>query len=187
MAIQSPSLTYEDLARLRETRDERLELIDGELFVTPSPSTIHQRVSRRLQRLLDEAIIDTGIGEYFDAPYDVKLDDGSIVQPDFVAVLDDRSSLVAAGGIEGVPDFVVEIVSPSSKTHDRVRKHNLFARHSVREYWIVDPEAHAITIFSNPRNGRYQDETVSANVAVSRSIPGLEVELAPLFAPMVRD
>ena len=90
MAIQSQPLTYDDLERMGETRDERLELIEGELVVTPSPTTIHQRVIRRLHHLLEKAIIEAGVGEFFPAPYDVKLADGSIVQPDLVAVLTDR-------------------------------------------------------------------------------------------------
>ena len=68
MAIQSRSLTLEDLQRLRETSNDRLELIDGELFGTPSPMTIHQRVIRRLHHLLEEAVIEAGIGEFFPAP-----------------------------------------------------------------------------------------------------------------------
>jgi len=184
MAIQSRSLTYDDLERMRETRHDRLELIDGELFVTPSPTTIHQRVIRRLHRLLEEAIIEAGIGEFFPAPYDVKLADGSIVQPDLVAVLTERFALIATDGIEGVPDFIVEVVSPSSKTHDRVRKRELYARHGVSEYWLVDPDAKTVTIYSDPQDGRYQTAQTVSEVAVSATIPELSADLKALFAPV---
>jgi Uma2 family endonuclease len=183
MAIQSRSLTFDDLKRMRESSNDRLELIDGELFVTPSPTTIHQRVIRRLHRLLEEAIIEAGIGEFFPAPYDVKLADGSIVQPDLVAVLTERFALIATDGIEGVPDFIVEVVSPSSKTHDRVRKRELYARHGVSEYWLVDPDARNITIFSDPREGQFRSERAINDMAVSELIPGLSVDLKALFAP----
>jgi Uma2 family endonuclease len=183
MAIQSRSLTYDDLKRVRETRDERLELIDGELFVTPSPTTIHQRVIRRLHRLFEEAIIEAGVGEFFPAPYDVKLADGSIVQPDLVAVLTERFAVIATDGIEGVPDFIVEVVSPSSKTHDRVRKRELYARHGVSEYWLVDPDARNITIFSDPQEGQFRSERAINDIVVSELIPGLSVDLKALFAP----
>jgi Uma2 family endonuclease len=183
MAIQSRSLTYDDLQRERETRDERLELIDGELFVTPSPTTIHQRVIRRLHRLFEEAIIEAGVGEFFPAPYDVKLADGSIVQPDLVAVLTERFAVIATDGIEGVPDFIVEVVSPSSKTHDRVRKRELYARHGVSEYWLVDPDARNITIFSDPQEGQFRSERAINDIVVSELIPGLSVDLKALFAP----
>ncbi len=182
MAIQSRSLTLDDLERMRKNSNDRLELIEGELFVTPSPSTIHQRVHRRLHHVLEEAIMDAGAGEFFSAPYDVKFPDGSTVQPDFVAVLTERSALISADGIEGVPDFIVEIVSPSSKTHDRVRKRDLYARHGVSEYWLIDPDARNITICSKAREGRYQIETLESDVAVSAIIPGLKVDLGPLFA-----
>jgi Uma2 family endonuclease len=184
MAIQSRSLTYDDLQRMRTTRDERLELIDGELFVTPSPTTIHQRVIRRLHRLLERAIIEAAVGEFFPAPYDVKLADGSIVQPDLVAVLTERFPLVAADKIEGVPDFIIEVLSPSSKTHDRIRKRDLYARHGVPEYWLVDPDARSVTIFSDPRDGRYRAEQMTSDVAISATIPQLSADLKALFAPV---
>ena len=183
MAMQSRSLTFEDLQRLRETSNDRLELIDGELFVTPSPTTIHQRVIRRLHHLLEEAVIEAGVGEFFPAPYDVKRADGSIVRPDLVAVLTERFPLIAADGIEGVPDFIVEVVSPSSKTHDRVRKRNLYARHGASEYWLVDPDAGNGTIFSDPQVDQFRSERVFNDTAVSGLIPGLSVNLTALFAP----
>lgn len=183
MSTVPQTLTYEDLERARDASNDRFELIEGELFVTPSPTTIHQRVIRRLHHLLKEAIIDAGVGEFFSAPYDVKLADGSIVQPDLVAVLTERFSLIAADGIEGVPDFIVEVVSPSSKTYDRVRKRDLYARHGVSEYWLVDPDARGVTIFSDPQQGRYRSERAIRDTAVSGLIPGLSVDLMALFAP----
>ena len=98
MAIQSRSLTYDDLERMRETRDERLELIDGELFVTPSPTPMHQIVSGRLQFLFKQKALELGFGLVFNAPLDVQLADDTIVQPDLIFVLPDRRPVVTAAG-----------------------------------------------------------------------------------------
>jgi Uma2 family endonuclease len=182
MAIQSRPLTYDDLKRLRETRDERLEIIDGALFVTPSPTPMHQRVIRRLNRLLEAAIIDADVGEYFFAPLDVKFADRTVVQPDIVAVLADKLPIVTSI-IEVVPDFVVEVISSSTGAYDREKKRNTYARHGVAEYWLIDPEARSITIFSDPRESTYRSERVFSDVAVSEIIPGLTVDLKGLFAP----
>jgi len=183
MVAPSTSLTYGDLQRLRETRDERLELVDGELVVTPSPTPLHQRVSRRLNDLLGSTIDVVGVGEHFYAPLDVKLSDGTVVQPDLIAVTTSRFNIIAESAIEGVPDFIIEIVSPSHDRYDREVKRALYARHSVPEYWLVDPGAGTIAIYTEPHEGRYLSETITGEMAVSVTIPGLSVEVAALFAP----
>jgi Uma2 family endonuclease len=184
MVTQSQPLTYADLQRIRETRDERLELIDGELFVTPSPTPLHQRVSRRLNDLLGRAIDEVGAGEHFYAPLDVRLADGTVVQPDLVAVSATRFGIITESAIEGVPDFMVEIVSPSHDRHDREVKRALYARHMVPEYWLVDPGSGTITIYTEPHEGQYQSVTITGETAHSVTIPGLSVDVAALFAPV---
>jgi Uma2 family endonuclease len=184
MAIRSRPLTYDDLQRLRETRHERLELIDGELFVTPSPTRLHQLVSKRLTRLLLKAVDDAGAGDFYYAPFDVMLAGGSIVQPDLLAVTNERLALFTAAGVDGAPDLVIEISSPSTVRRDHESKRDLYARHNVSEYWLVDLDARTITIFSDPRDARYRREQSFSDTAVSATIPALSVDLAALFAPV---
>ncbi|MBA2596782.1 MAG: Uma2 family endonuclease [Chloroflexia bacterium] len=86
-----------------------------------------------------------------------------------------------------LPVTGVEIVSPSTKTHDRVRKHDLYARHGVSEYWLVDPDAQTITVLSDPRNGRYETQTVASDRVVSVTIPGLRADLAAIFTSILSD
>jgi Uma2 family endonuclease len=184
MAVQSRSLTYDDLLRIRETRDERLELIDGELFVTPSPSPLHQYVSGRLEFLFRQLVLNLGYGLLFSAPLDVKLAGDTVVQPDLILYLPDRRPRVTATAVEGAPSLVVEILSPSTRTYDLEKKRRLYAEQGVPENWIVDTLSHAVTVCSEPREGRYRLERLTTDVATSVLIPDFVVDLDELFAPI---
>lgn len=181
MVTRSQPLTYADLERLRERRDERLELIDGELVVTPSPTPMHQRVSRRLHRLLEQFIIDANLGEFFGAPLDVHLASDTVVQPDLIVVLNDRSLLVTERNVEGPPSLVIEIISPSTRHIDRGVKRDVYARYGVPEYWLIDPEHESVTIFSDPNAGQYRSQSIPTSTVNSATIPALSVDLKRLF------
>jgi Uma2 family endonuclease len=184
MAIQSRSLTFEDLNQERETCDERLELIEGEIIVTPSPSLMHQIVVHRLDVLLDRAIVEPGLGLVIGAPFDVYLDDQNVPQPDLMVVLWDREQVLGSARLESAPSLAIEISSSSSATRDRVTKRNVYARFDVPEYWLVDPDAKTVTIFSDPRDGRYHSEETTSDVVISATIPQLSADLKALFAPV---
>jgi Uma2 family endonuclease len=184
MAIQSRSLTFEDLKQERETRDERLELIEGEIIVTPSPSPMHQLVVHRLAVLFDRAIVEPGLGLVLESPLDVFLAPQNVFQPDLVVLLQDRIQIFGSTMVESAPSLAVEIVSPSTSAYDRVTKRNVYARFGVPEYWLVDPDAKTVTIFSDPRDGRYHSEQTTSDVAVSATIPQLSADLKALFAPV---
>ena len=79
---------------------------------------------------------------------------------------------------------MVEIVSPSTGRADRGLKRDLYARYGVAEYWLVDPDAGNITIFSDPVEGRYRNERIARDIAVSLVFPALSVDLAELFSPV---
>jgi Uma2 family endonuclease len=87
MAIQSRSLTFDDLERMRESSNDRLELIDGELFVTPSPTPLHQDISGNLYTLFRSVVFESGRGRVYFAPLDVRLAENTIVQSDLVVIL----------------------------------------------------------------------------------------------------
>jgi Uma2 family endonuclease len=182
MSAVSRSLTYDDLERARETSADRFELIEGELFVTPAPALRHQDILGNLYVPMRQAVQDPGLGRVYLAPVDVRLAEHTIVQPDLVVVLGDRSRILGQLRIDGAPSLIVEIASPSTSTRDLGIKRDLYARHGVPEYWFTDTDARTMTIFSNPRDGRYHGETVATDVAVSVTIPGVSVDLAALFA-----
>jgi len=131
-------LTYQDYALIPEDGCQH-EIIDGEHFVNPAPSTYHQAVSRRLQFLLYTQIELTKRGVVIDAPYDVQLFKYDILQPDLIVVLKDRQHIITPSRIEGTPDLIVEILSHSTATRDRKLKRATYQKAGVPEYWIVDP------------------------------------------------
>ena len=187
MSTIAKPLTYSDLQKIRERSDDRLELIEGELCVSPSPSPEHQRITRRLNRILDHVVIDSGLGEYFSAPLDVVLADGIVVQPDIMIVIRERSPIVTDNEIAGAPDFIAEIMSPTNRAYDRLVKRSLYALHGVPEYWLVDPQRQQITIFSDLVDGQYRSELISVDTAVSATVRGLSVSVAGLFSPPFTD
>ena len=131
-------LTYDDYAQIPEDGCQH-EIIDGEHYVNPAPSTYHQAVSRRLQFLLYTQIELTKRGVVINAPYDVQLSAHDILQPDLVVVRNDRQHVITPSRIQGTPDLVVEILSHSTESRDRKLKRSRYQTAGVPEYWIVDP------------------------------------------------
>lgn len=146
MALTKPAGTwaYSDLAALPEDQT-RYEIIDGELFETPSPTAAHALAIAALVQLLLPVLSRLG-GRWLTAPLDVFFPGADPVQPDLLVLLPDSRARVVRRGIEGPPDLLVEVLSPSNRAHDQVRKRDLYARGGVREYWIVDPEGRVIEV-----------------------------------------
>ncbi len=136
-------LTYADYVALPDD-GRRYEILAGELAVTPAPGRRHQTVVGELFSLLHAHVKARGLGQVFVSPFDVILDDTSIVQPDIVYVAAERLGIVAERGVEGAPSLVIEVVSPSTRQRDRSVKFQLYARHGVPHFWIVDPDARSI-------------------------------------------
>ncbi len=154
MGTQRVILTYKDYEAL-PADGRRYELHEGELSVTLAPSPQHQRISGNLCELLWQHVKARGHGEVFFAPIDCILGETTVVQPDLVYLDTTRLPLVSGRGIEGPPTLVVEILSPATTLIDRGTKRQLYARHGVPHYWIVDPEARTIEAYTLSE-GSYQ-------------------------------
>lgn len=137
MAELKRKLTYADL-QVTPDDGRRYELVRGALLVTPSPRPRHQRISRKLTRLLEDYFDRIGRGEVFVAPTDVILTDEDVFVPDLLVVGDPKD--VTDRAIEAPPILVVEILSPSTRKRDRGMKAERYAELGVPQYWIVDPE-----------------------------------------------
>lgn len=135
--IKEEPLTYDDYAKL-PSDGVRYELVDGILqAMTPAPHPIHQLVNQELAFQLKE----TCHGEYiiFSAPIDLILSETEVRQPDLLMVHRERLDIVTKRGIEGQPDLVVEILSPTSMKRDRLDKLKTYATYNIPEYWLIDP------------------------------------------------
>ena len=130
-------LTYADYAKTPE--GERWELIDGVLIMAAAPNTIHQDTQTRLGIPVGAFILQNELGKFYFSHIDVVFSDTITVQPDLVFVSNDRLHIVTRPNIQGAPDLVVEILSPSTTRRDWNDKMNLYEKHGVPEYWIVDP------------------------------------------------
>jgi Uma2 family endonuclease len=175
--------TYEDYALLPE--DRRYEVVDGELFLTPAPTTLHQLAKRRLVQILVDFGEGTGLGSILDAPYDVVLSRYDVVQPDALFVMASRKSIIGEKNIHGAPDLVVEVLSPSTETRDRTAKAKRYATFGVREMWLVDPDGKTIEVLVNsPEGFRREALYGEADTARSAILTGLEFPVAPVFRPI---
>ncbi len=141
-----PKLTYADYARTPE--GERWELLNGELFISSAaPNMSHQSVQSNLGIRLGNFVNDDRLGWVFFSVTDVVLSDHDTVQPDLVFVSRERRNIITDANIQGSPDLVVEILSPSTASHDWRDKFDLYALHEIREYWLVSPELETIWVF----------------------------------------
>ncbi|MBT9134379.1 MAG: hypothetical protein DDT37_01671 [Firmicutes bacterium] len=175
--------TYQDYLEMPEEPGCRFEILDGILVREPSPNVMHQRVSRRLQRILEDyfAVADPQ-GEVLDAPLDVTFHDISVVQPDLLYVAAGQKMIVQDTRIDGPPTLAVEITSPASRRKDRLQKLLIYQKAKVQHYWIVDPEERTLECFAL-RDGVYallacgmDEETVE-----HPCFAGLTVELKRLW------
>ena len=174
-------LTYEDYCAAPD--DERYELLDGNLMMVPAPNIKHQRVQLKLATRLDLFIEERALGTLLTAPCDVMLSETDVVQPDLLFVSREREHLLSGGqNVQGPPDLVVEILSPSSADRDRGKKLALYGRHGVTEYWLVDPVAETISIHRQQAGELVPTETFGRDQTLrSPLLAGLELHLYDVF------
>lgn len=149
------------------------ELLNGELVAKSAPSPLHQRISRNIFRALDNFVIANNLGEVLYAPLDVFLDEYNATQPDVLFLSREKQHLVTPDGVQGAPDLIVEIISPSSMKRDRGDKMKLYERCGIGEYWLVDARTRSVEVYVNGLVNGVQDfelrdvfmETASENAA----------------------
>lgn len=159
------------------------QLIEGQLLMSPSPLTRHQRVVGRLYALLVHFVQTNQLGEVFIAPLDVFLNDLNVYQPDIAFVSSARSGQVTEKGIEGAPDLCIEVLSKSTQRYDTVTKKKIFAQSGLKTYWLLDADAKSVTVFDFSENVEEPaDRLFSPEIFRPRNLPGLEIELEQLFS-----
>ena len=169
--------------------DERWEIINGVPYnMSPGPRRIHQKISGVLFNKIYN-FLDKHDCEVYDAPFDVRLPDFdeadddvlTVVQPDIVVVCDEKK--LDDAGCRGAPDFIIEILSPSTASKDQIEKVALYEKHGVKEYWIVHPTDKILTVRLLDETKKYQvpfiyDDKKEVEI---KSLPGLKIKLKEVF------
>lgn len=174
-------MTYDQYCLLPED-GKQYEVIDGELFMTPAPKPRHQMIVLRLAEELSGHARKNSLGKVFIAPVDVLMDRHTVVQPDALFISQPRLAIVGEEAIEGAPDLVVEVLSPSTFYKDLRKKMPAYSQFGVQEYWIVDPETQSIE-----RHARRDDKLQlaqkfsSGETLESVLLPGLQLPVSDVF------
>ncbi len=155
------ALGYKDFIDLTENSDNRYELIDGVVYQLASPGFSHQKILGDLYVEFWQYFQDKPSCAPFLAPFDIELirrlqvsqrktteDDINVVQPDLIVLCDYEKDINARDRYKGIPTLVVEILSPSTRTNDRVRKLGLYMESGIQECWHIDPKNNMVTVYS---------------------------------------
>lgn len=171
--------TVSDLIHFSEYPEGPLvELINGELFMTPSPNINHQNISSELHFQIKLFLKSNNQGQIFTAPIDVKLSEEDLTIPDLVYIGNSKANIIGEQSINGSPDLIIEIVS-TNKKQDYIIKKELYQKFKVEEYWIVDPTEKIILVYLLNENGQYDkaiEHKLNDKIPV-KQINGLFLEL----------
>ena len=184
MLVAEKKITVKEYLQMEfEGEDAYYELINGQIVRKASPTPLHQYISGRLFAKMLNHAMEQDLGEVFEAPTDVFLDDHNHCIPDILFIQKDNLKIVDyKEGILGVPDLVVEIISPSSILIDREDKKLVYEKTGVKEYWLIDPNYRSVEVHEN-KDGRYKviSFAIEEGKVQSKIIKGFEVGVELLF------
>ena len=174
------TLRYDDLFDLPDD-GRRYEIVEGELFELPAPGLLHALVVSNLMWLL-AGIVRAMKGTIVTAPVDVFFRGADPVEPDVVVLLPGGTARPSRRGVEGPPDLLIEVLSPSTRGRDLLMKRMLYARAGVREYWIVDPDARTVDEHTLDVDVFREPVTVGGDGRVVSPLLATELAAAEVFA-----
>lgn len=180
-----------DAGRIKEQPEvydhaDRYEIIGGIRYdLKPSPTVTHQILLSNLYFCLQKSCQANGIIVF--APMDVYLDEDNIVQPDLIFIRNENIGILTNKCIDGLPDLLVEILSPSTASRDRIKKKALYERFGVKEYWIIDPVHATLDRFALEHNKLPLIATYGAGDTVTSELFScISIGMDELFAPLAR-
>ena len=186
--FEKETVILEEFYKIREDTEQILEYLDGVIFISPSPSTKHQRIASRMHAELFQHLDDSDC-EVFPAPFDIvlkkeeneEIQSTKIVIPD-LSVICDPSGLDEAQYV-GAPTVIFEIISPSNQSHDLVFKLNLYMEHGVKEYWIINPLLNTVQIYAVDDVGKYRQQAIAKDVGEVQSmmLANFKINLEKLY------
>ena len=183
MLNRNVKYTHRDYMCLPESEEKRYELIDGELYMVPSPTPTHQDIVRNLMKVLDDFVQGHGLGKVYFAPLDVVLSEHDVLQPDILYVARNREGIIGERNIQGAPDLVAEVLSPGTANRDRMLKRVRYGKFGVKEYWIADPQAKSIEVLRAGESGLEAVQVFPEGTTVtSPLLEGLRVDVGRVFS-----
>ena len=178
VVLPEQKYTVDDYMNLSD--DKRYELIEGDLIVVPRPVPRHQRIVFNIILELGVYIKESHVGEVYQE-VDVLLGD-NVVAPDIVFISQDRINIIGEKNVQGAPDLVIEVLSPSTRAYDKKKKGALYCRYGVKEYWLVEPDSNLVEIFYlEEKSWRWGGVYDTEDVLVSDLLPGLQLAVAKIF------
>jgi len=179
--VPRKTYTYQDYSEIPDDGN-RYQIIEGELIMSPAPFTKHQRIVRKIIFALLKFIEEEQTGELFFAPTDLVLNNSNVVQPDILFILNENLNIITEKNIKGVPDLIIEIISPATGYYDLSGKKDLYEKFGVQEYWIVDPMKQRIDIYLNfEHKFELHQRLEKKGIVKSNILKGFEIDLETIF------
>ena len=173
-------LTWEDIKNFPE--EGKTELIEGQLYMSPTAGLPHQRIGTRLTVEIHPFVERNDLGEFFGRDVHVIFDEHNHLEPDLCFIAKARLGIIKGPNVYGPPDLVIEILSESNRDYDVQVKFRYYERFGVREYWLVDPRGRSIAVYTL-EDGSYQllGEYQAGQVIETRVLAGLSLDPARIF------
>ena len=176
--LSAKKYTIEDYMKLDD--GNRYELIEGELILVPRPRLKHQKIANELVTSFKIFLRENPIGEVY-SDVDVYLG-VKVVAPDVLFIAKERLNIAEELNVQGAPDLVVEVLSPSTASYDKKKKSQLYFTNGVKEYWLVDPDQQLVEVFiTGEKQWQWVGVFDQEDVLTTSLIPGLQVKLAEVF------
>jgi Uma2 family endonuclease len=186
MQVLTKPTTYAEFLAIEfeeyELKEYIFELLNGEIMKQNYPTASHQEAMGNLYAILRAFVTSKKLGKLFLPPFGVILDDYNAPQPDLIFVSQAKQNIIQEEGIFGVPDLLVEIISPSSIKTDKFDKYKIYQQFAVQEYWLIDPKNQSIEVYTL-QNDKYElfSFGVEKGNVQSTVLAGLEIEVSEIF------
>ncbi|GAB6283068.1 MAG: Uma2 family endonuclease [Ignavibacterium sp.] len=176
----SSKKTYKDYEQLPEGAP--YQLINGELVMSPSPVYFHQKIIMNLINSFSKYIEQNKVGEIILSPMDVYLTEENVYQPDIIFISNENKGIIK-DRVRGVPDFVIEVLSPTTGYYDLVKKKKIYEQTGVKEYWIIDPEMKTVEVLEN-KDKEFQVfiKVEKEGKVKSKLLNGFEIDWSSIFS-----
>jgi Uma2 family endonuclease len=180
MVAEPRLMTVTEFMKLPE-QTTPTELIDGEMIVSPTPTYRHNRIVLRLVRRLADVADSRRLGEWAVAPLDLFISAYNVYQPDALFFREGHIPDSENLPVREIPEIVVEVISPSSRSRDRVRKRSAYADRGIAEYWIVDSEQSCLIISIRDERGAYIEHQMNGSTIPAGLFAGVKLDLDWIF------